>query len=128
MLTLALATIGGVLINVMLKTAYERSRPHFDDPLVTLGTYSFPSGHTAAATIFYGTLAAFLVTRYRNPRIRVGIVAAAVAMIVLVALSRMYLGAHYLSDVTAAAASSTAWLVLCLSSVHALVLHRMGKK
>jgi len=128
MLTLALATIGGVLINVMLKTAYERSRPHFDDPLVTLGTYSFPSGHTAAATIFYGTLAAFLVTRYRNPRIRVGIVTAAVAMIVLVALSRMYLGAHYLSDVTAAAASSTAWLVLCLSSVHALVLHRMGKK
>ena len=123
-LTLALATLGGALVNVMLKTAYERARPHFDDPLVTLGTYSFPSGHTAAATVFYGTVAAFLVTRYRNPRIRIGIVFAAVAMVALVALSRMYLGAHYLSDVVAAAASSTAWLVLCLSSVHALVLHR----
>ena len=127
-LTLTLATLGGALFNVILKTAYERARPHFDDPLVTLGTYSFPSGHTAAATVFYGTVAAFLVTRYRNPRIRIAIVLAAVAMVVLVALSRMYLGAHYLSDVVAAAASSTAWLVLCLSGVHALVLHRTGKK
>jgi len=127
-LTLALGTLGGAAINVMLKDAYERSRPHFDDALVTIGTYSFPSGHTAAATIFYGTLAAFLVTRYRAPRIRVAIVLVAVAMVVLVAISRMYLGAHYLSDVVAAAASSTVWLVLCLSGVHALVRHRMEKR
>jgi undecaprenyl-diphosphatase len=128
LLTLAIATIGGAAINVMLKTAYERARPHFEDPIVTLGTYSFPSGHTAAATIFYGTLAAFLVTRYRRPRMRTAIVLGAVGMVVLVALSRMYLGAHYLSDVVAAAASSTFWLVLCLSGVHALVRHRMAKR
>jgi undecaprenyl-diphosphatase len=46
--------------------------------------------------------------------------------VMLVALSRMYLGAHYLSDVAAAACSSTAWLALCLSSVHALVRRRMA--
>ena len=128
LLTLALATIGGSLLNVGLKTAYARARPHFEDPIVTLGTYSFPSGHTAAATIFYGVLAAFLVTRYRRHRDRTAIVLAAFAMVALVALSRIYLGAHYFSDVLAAAASSTAWLVLCLSGVHALVRRKMAAK
>src|SRR5688572_23074089 len=63
-LTLALAVGGGLALNVLLKHAYERARPHFDDPLVTLSTYSFPSGHTAGATVFYGVLAAFLVSRF----------------------------------------------------------------
>jgi undecaprenyl-diphosphatase len=124
-LTLTLAVAGGMLVNVMLKNAYERARPHFDDPMVTLGTYSFPSGHTAASTVFYGVLAAFLVSRHRDPRRRAAIVMVAVVAVVLVAISRMYLGAHYLSDVAAAAASSTFWLVVCLSSVHALVRRRM---
>jgi uncharacterized membrane protein YdjX (TVP38/TMEM64 family) len=46
-------------------------------------------------------------------------------MVALVAFSRMYLGAHYLSDVLAAACSSTVWLVLCLSAGHALVRGRL---
>ena len=126
MLTLALSVGGGMLVNQLLKISYERARPHFDDPLLTLTSYSFPSGHTAGATVFYGTLAAFLVSRYYDHRVRAAIVSGAVAAIALVAFSRMYLGAHYLSDVTAAACSSTAWLVLCLSGVHALVRRRMG--
>jgi membrane-associated phospholipid phosphatase len=125
--TLALAVAGGMLLNLMLKTAYERARPHFDDPMVTLGTYSFPSGHTAASTVFYGVLAAYLVSRHRDRELRALIVAVAIAAVTLVAISRMYLGAHYLSDVLAAAASSTVWLVLCLSSMHALVRRRMER-
>lgn len=121
MLTVALAVSGGMLLNVALKHLYERARPHFDDPLVTLDTYSFPSGHVAGAVVFYGVLAAFLVSRHYDRRVRTAIVTAALAAIVLVGLSRMYLGAHYLSDVAAAACSSTVWLVLCLQAVHALV-------
>ncbi|MEO7741723.1 MAG: phosphatase PAP2 family protein [Usitatibacter sp.] len=121
MFTLALAMAGGLLLNVAIKHAYERARPHFDDPLVTLDTFSFPSGHTAGATLFYGVLGAFLVSRYFDRRARAAIVTAAILAVSLVAFSRMYLGAHYLSDVLAAASSSTVWLVLCLSSVHALV-------
>lgn len=124
-LTLALALGGGQLLNVALKHAYERARPHFDDPVLTLSSFSFPSGHTAGATLFYGVLAAFLVTRFFDPRIRAACVAGALLAIALVAFSRVYLGAHYLSDVLAAACSSIAWLVLCLSSVHALVRQRM---
>ena len=125
MLTLALAVGGAMLLNLLLKGAYERMRPRFEDPLVTLGTYSFPSGHTAAAVAFYGVLAAFLVSRFYDTRRRIVIVLGAIAMVALVAFSRVYLGAHYLSDVVAAVCSSTAWLVLCLATGHALVRRRL---
>jgi membrane-associated phospholipid phosphatase len=126
LLTLALSVVGGMLLNVILKYAYERARPNLDEALVTLHTYSFPSGHTSGATVFYGVLAAYLVSRTRDPGARIAIVLGAVAMVAFVALSRVYLGAHFMSDVMAAAASSLAWLAVCLSGVHHLVRSRMG--
>jgi undecaprenyl-diphosphatase len=119
--TLAAALAGGMLVNVVLKASYERLRPRFDDPLLVLESFSFPSGHTAGAVLFYGVLAAFLVSRYYDWRRRTACVAGAVLAVALVAFSRMYLGAHYLSDVVAAACVATVWLVLCLSAGHALV-------
>jgi undecaprenyl-diphosphatase len=124
-LTLGLAVPGGMALNALLKVIFERARPSLEDPLVLLDTFSFPSGHTAASTMFYGVLAAFLVSRVREPRRRVLIVAAAIAMVALVAVSRVYLGAHYASDVIAATCSSIVWLVICLSTVHGLVRRRM---
>jgi undecaprenyl-diphosphatase len=127
LLSTVLTVGGGLLVNLALKHAYERARPHFDDPFVSLDTFSFPSGHTAGAVAFYGVLAAFLVSRTYDKRLRALIVAGAIAAVVLVAFSRMYLGAHYLSDVVAAACSSTAWLVLCLHTVHGVVRRRMAR-
>ena len=125
MLSLILAVPGGLMLNVALKYAYERARPSFEDPILTLESYSFPSGHTAGATVFYGILAAFLVSRTRKHRWRATWVGAAIVIIALVAFSRIYLGAHYLSDVLAAASSSLAWLVLSLATVRAIVHHRI---
>ena len=126
LLTLALAMGGGMALNVLLKHAYARARPHFDDPWVTLSSYSFPSGHTAAAVLFYGVLAAFLVAHFYDWRQRSACVIGAILAVALVAFSRMYLGAHYLSDIVAAVCSSVVWLVLCLSAVHSLVRRRMA--
>jgi undecaprenyl-diphosphatase len=128
MLTLALAVGGAMLLNLALKQAFERARPRFEQPLLELATYSFPSGHTAAAVAFYGVLAAFLVSRFYDMRRRAACVIAAIAAVALVAFSRLYLGAHYLSDVLAAVCSSTAWLVLCLAAGHALVRKRLEPK
>jgi uncharacterized membrane protein YdjX (TVP38/TMEM64 family)/membrane-associated phospholipid phosphatase len=128
MLTLALAVGGAMLLNLLLKQAYERARPRFEEPLLELTTYSFPSGHTAAAVAFYGVLAAFLVSRFYDMPRRAACVIAAVAAVALVAFSRMYLGAHYLSDVLAAVCSSTAWLALCLAAGHALVRKRLAPR
>lgn len=123
-LTLALAVGGGMLLNEGLKLLFRRARPVVDDPLVILHSFTFPSGHTAAATVLYGVLAAYVVYFARTLRGRVAVIAATVALVALVGLSRVYLGAHYLSDVLAAACSSTVWLIVCLVGVHRLLQHR----
>jgi undecaprenyl-diphosphatase len=122
-----IAVPGGLLLNVALKHAFRRVRPSFDDPLLSLVTYSFPSGHTAAATVFYGLLACYLVRRAQAWHARALIVAGAVAMVMLVALSRMYLGVHYLSDVLAAAAEGAAWLAICVTAVSTLHRRRLAQ-
>jgi undecaprenyl-diphosphatase len=121
------AVPGGMLLNVALKHVFRRARPSFDDPLLTLATYSFPSGHTAAATVFYGLLACYLVRRLPGWGGRALAVAAAVFMVALVALSRMVLGAHYLSDVLAATAEGAAWLAICITSVATLHRRRLAR-
>lgn len=121
LLALALAVPGGMLLNAALKNVFDRARPHFVDPIVTLGSYSFPSGHVAGSTLFYGVLAAFLIAQTRSGVRRAAIAILAVLMVALVAASRMYLGAHYLSDVLAAFFESVAWLALCITGVN---IHR----
>jgi undecaprenyl-diphosphatase len=121
------AVPGGMLLNVALKHVFHRARPSLEDPLLTLTTYSFPSGHTAAATVFYGLIACFLLGRVKAWPARAAIVTACCLMVALVALSRMYLGAHYLSDVLAAAAEGAAWLATCITAVSALQRRRVNR-
>ncbi len=115
---LMLSVFGGILLNRVLKYFFHRSRPFFTDPLLTLSSYSFPSGHTMAATVLYGTIAAYLFTTIQDRWRRALIVVGAGFLVLLVALSRIYLGAHYLSDVLGAMAEGLAWLSLCLTVVH----------
>lgn len=115
--TLALCVVGGMLLNVLMKLAFHRARPHFADPLLTLTSYSFPSGHVAASTIFYGLGVVWVFGQTRALQWRVLAVTAAALAILLVAFSRMYLGVHYLSDVGAAFAEGVAWVALCLSAL-----------
>jgi undecaprenyl-diphosphatase len=121
------AVPGGMLLNVALKHVFHRARPSLEDPLLTLTTYSFPSGHTAAATVFYGLLACFLLRRVHAWPARAAIAAACCLMVALVALSRMYLGVHYLSDVLAAAAEGAAWLATCIVAVSTLQRRRIAR-
>ncbi len=116
MLRLLLSVPLGMLLNVLLKNIFQRHRPAFDQPLLTLVSYSFPSGHTAAATLFYGVLAAYLVTVLGRKWL-VPVALAAMGMVGLVALSRVYFGVHYPSDVMAAMASSTAWLAITFTGI-----------
>lgn len=115
---------GGMLLNKLLKYAFHRSRPFFDDPLLTLTSYSFPSGHTMMATTLYALLAAYFLTKARSGPQRVLIVCTALSLILLVGFSRIYLGAHYLSDVLGAMAESLAWLSLCLTVVYSIWLRQ----
>jgi membrane-associated phospholipid phosphatase len=118
---------GGMLLNVLLKYVFHRARPSFDDPLLTLSTYSFPSGHTANAALLYGLMACWVVVHHRANGTRVAVVAFAVLMVALVGISRMYLGVHYLSDVLAASAAACCWLSICITAVSTLRRRQAGR-
>lgn len=111
---------GGTAINTLVKHLIERPRPLFDDPIVTLATFSFPSGHVAASTLFYGFIAVWFISRMHGLHRKLPIAAAALLMIALVAASRMYLGAHFFSDVLAAFFECVAWLGLCVLGMLAM--------
>lgn len=125
LLSLTVAVAGGALLNLAMKYAFQRARPLFDDPLLTLTTYSFPSGHAAGSTVFYGVLGCYLFSRVAAWPQRVCIVLAALCMVLLVGFSRMYLGVHYFSDVLGAIAEATAWLALTITAVSTLRRRRL---
>ena len=104
----------GMLLNVALKNTFQRPRPHWDDPLVQLATYSFPSGHAVASTVFHGMLCAIVFAHTRSRGWRALAVALSAGMIALVCFSRVYLGAHYPSDVVAGTAEGLACVLLCV--------------
>ncbi|SFB93678.1 phosphatase PAP2 family protein [Massilia yuzhufengensis] len=117
---LAASVPGGLVLNVLLKRSFERARPHFAEPLLELSTYSFPSGHTMAATVLYGFIACYASRHARGWAGRVLPFVLALAMVATVAFSRMYLGVHYLSDVLAAAAEGCGWLAICITGAATL--------
>ena len=127
LITSLVALPGGMLLNVLLKYVFHRARPSFDNPLLTVPFYSFPSGHTANAALLYGLLACWLWVHHRGPGARAAIVAGACLLIALVGISRMYLGVHYLSDVMAATAEACAWLAVCITAISTLRRRRQGK-
>jgi undecaprenyl-diphosphatase len=120
LLALVLSVPGGMLLNAGVKHLVQRARPHFDDPVMTLTSYSFPSGHTAGAALFYGFLTALVFAHSGLRRWRVAMATVAVVMVLLVGLSRIYLGMHYFTDVVGAIVLAVLWLGLCLSGVRAL--------
>ena len=117
--TLVVCLAGGLALNVLMKLAFHRARPSFDNPLLTLASYSFPSGHVAGSTILYGLGVVFVFARTQSWKWRIAAVILAVLAITLVAFTRVYLGVHYLSDVGAAFAEGVAWLAISLTALDA---------
>ncbi len=117
LLRLLVCVPGGMIVNWLLKQVVQRPRPVLEAPLVHLSSYSFPSGHTASVTLLYGFLCAYC---WRHTSARLGALALALPMVLLVGFSRLYLGAHYLSDVLGALFEGLAWLALCLTGAQCL--------
>ena len=122
LLALTLAVAGGLCLNVLLKVLFDRERPGWADAALT--DAGFPSGHTMIAAILYGFVAIYLILLINSWGVRCIIALVTINLVFLVALSRLYLGAHYLSDVVSAMAAGLAWLALCLTAVEALRRYR----
>jgi len=107
------AFLGAEALNLGLKLLFARERPELDSPFVNLDTYSFPSGHANVSIAVYGAIAILLARRTPSWWARTSIVLAAAFLIALIGFSRLYLGAHFLSDVLAGFDAGFTWLMLC---------------
>lgn len=108
---LVVVTLAGAgLLNGLLKFSFARVRPaaFFDYPLP--GSPSFPSGHALYAASVFGGLAALLSPRLKHPALRLAVWSVAIALVLLVGVSRVYLGVHYPSDVLAGYSIGVIWV------------------
>jgi len=111
-------TAGGALLNFLLKDVFQRQRPSL--AAIQVGGWSFPSGHAMGAMVVYGMLAYLLLRVVRRPAVRKLIVAGAVLLVGLIGFSRVYLGAHWVSDVLGGWTAGAVWLALCISLAETL--------
>ena len=109
----AVASGGGLVVSTVLKAGFGRDRPDVVPHLAPAFTASFPSGHSMLAAVVYLTLGALLAVILPGRRIRAYALAVALVLVLLIGLSRVYLGVHYPSDVLAGWAAGLAWGALC---------------
>lgn len=117
---LAAAYAGADLAFNAVKELVHRPRPPAAILLKPVAGYSFPSGHATQAVAVYGMLAALAATSTRRWPRKVAAWTLAVVIVGLVAVSRLYLGAHWLTDVLAGLALGAAWLFALLAATRTL--------
>ena len=108
---LLVTNIGGALLNAALKLHFARARPDLTLALRGAHGFSFPSGHAMGSMILFASLAYLAVHAATRWRVRSAFVALATSMILAIALSRIYLGVHWLSDIGAGLAVGSLWVV-----------------
>ena len=106
------ALLGSWPLNRQLKTIFRRERPPLLHRLVDESSYSFPSGHSVFATVFFATLALVLVDLIPRSRPWLRALAVLLCLIaaVLVAASRVWLGVHYPTDVIGGFLLGVGWV------------------
>jgi undecaprenyl-diphosphatase len=113
--------VGQNLIANSVKALVERPRPPVPH-LASSSGFSFPSGHTAAAAATWAAVV-LVVGRGRPFRSKAWLAAAAAAVTVAVAASRVLLGVHWLTDVLGGAALGFGWFVVCSVAFGGALLH-----
>lgn len=107
----AIVLIGSTVFNVILKNFFQRERPDLIRMIIE-DSYSFPSGHTMAALSLYGVVSFLLWRHIPKQSGRICLLCLSGSLIVGIGVSRIYLGAHYPSDVVGAYLISGFWLML----------------
>lgn len=107
------STIGGSVVNTIVKEVINRPRPTFRDPgAVTFQTgKSFPSGHAMSSTIAYGAILLIFLPLIASKH-RKWAYLGVITLVLSIGIARLGLGVHYVSDVLGGYTLGLAWLVL----------------
>lgn len=106
---LVVTTVGGGIVDTLVKVAVGRPRPEVEEPIVEAFGRSFPSGHSMSSLVTYGALLVVFAPLL-SPRGRRVALAAAVVLVLAIGASRLVLGVHFLSDVLGGYVLGAAWL------------------
>ena len=108
-LLLVVGLAGGVALSEGLKAIFERERPPAAFQAVETINASFPSGHALLATVFYLSLGVMLTRAFSRRHVKAFVLGAAIVIALLIGTTRVYLGAHWASDVLAGWSVGAAW-------------------
>ncbi|MEH1840547.1 MAG: phosphatase PAP2 family protein [Nostoc sp.] len=112
---LGIAGVGATLLNCLMKLLFGRARPALWKHIIKVGQHSFPSGHAMVSIVIYGFIGYILAKQF--PEWRFWIYDLTIVLIAAIGLSRLYLGVHWLTDVTAGYAAGLVWLIACILSL-----------
>jgi undecaprenyl-diphosphatase len=120
---------GGAALETMLKSLVHRTRPEYAGHYLAAGSYSFPSGH---ATLSFLAVSMLIYTLIRTNVLtaiwsRVAVITAGVIWILLVGMSRIYLGVHFPSDVLGGYTIAAAWFTTCITLANIAVKRRSAR-
>lgn len=107
------------ILNFILKIIIQRPRPNLK--LINVSGYSFPSGHSMISMAFYGYLIYLIYKSNYNKCIKITLILILSLLIILIGISRVYLGVHYISDVLAGFLVSISYLIVYTSLYHKFV-------
>jgi membrane-associated phospholipid phosphatase len=112
---LAVTCLGGGLVDTIVKIVVGRPRPEVEHPIITAYGNSFPSGHSMQAVVCYGALLLVLLPLIPD-RHRTKAMVATATWALLIGLSRLALGVHYVSDVAGGFVLGAAWLAASVAA------------
>ena len=104
------------ILNNILKVIVQRPRPSGYN-IIEENFYSFPSGHSMVSVAFYGFLIYLVYNNINNKILKYLLIFILFMTIILICISRIYLGVHYLSDVVAGFAFSIAYLMIFITII-----------
>lgn len=108
-----IAAIGGGLASEGIKNLFQRPRQEYAGS--TPG-WSFPSGHSMRAMVFYGLVAYVVVSMLPRRGARLAVLGVVVLVVLGVGFSRIYLSKHYVSDVSASFCFGAGWIAAWMAA------------
>ncbi len=107
---LAIAQVGSIVLYNSVKALVVRPRPAIGPVVASAPGYGFPSAHATQAAAVWGALAVVAMTSLPDRRARRAVAAVAAALVLLIGVSRLYLGVHWATDVVGGWTLGALWL------------------
>lgn len=114
---LAITASGSATIQTIIKILVERSRPPVENFIIIQGGYSFPSGHSCSGLVFYGLLIYLFIHTIVDKTVNKIFSSIFITLILLIGISRIYVGVHYPTDVIAGWLLGLAILMIAITVI-----------